>query len=533
MSNRSLGRWHRILGALLGFAAGAAIAQQGPVATTAEGRLRGVHEGALDVYRGVPYARPPVGPLRWRAPAASQPWKGIRAADAFSASCYQGWPVRGWGPYTAEYLDVPRPSEDCLYLNIWTPGGGSGAPLPVLVWIHGGGFGGGSGAIEIYNGSRLAAQGIVVVTINYRVGPFGFLALPALEQQAPGEGAGNYGLEDMIAALRWIQRNIGAFGGDPGRVTIAGQSAGALGVDDLLIAPEARGLFAGAIAQSGSGMGVTALPREEALRNGQQFADLLGAHTLAELRALPPEKIQAALPSFPPSAADAGRPRIPFRPVLDAVVLTADAADGASPAASRVPLLTGYNSDEFLAMEPITARSFEHTARARYGTDADRFLALYPHEDDTAALQAAHDLARDNYMAALLYWSRAHTARNGSPVYAYLFAHPSPVSAPPSFGAFHTAEVPYVFGVLDRARRPYTDADDAVSRQLQGYWLNFIRHGDPNGEGLAPWQAVTEGSMLVMQLGDKPGMRPALSTPAREAAFERYLAGGHALPPAL
>jgi len=219
--------------------------------------------------------------------------------------------------------------------------------------------------------------------------------------------------------------------------------------------------------------------------------------------------------------------------VLDGAVLPADAADGSSPAASHVPLLTGFNSDEFFSPEPITVRSFEQTVHTRYGVDADRFLALYPHADDTAALEAAHALARDNYMAALLYWSRAHTARNGTPVYAYLFAHPSPVPAPPSWGAFHTAEVPYVFGVLDRSRRPYTDADDAVSRQLQDYWLNFIRNGDPNGDGLAPWRAVTMGPLRVMQLGDSPGMRAAISTTEREAAFERYVASGHALPPAL
>jgi len=248
----------RILSLTLGIFA-AAVVSAAPVVATKSGSLQGVHRDPVDVFLGVPYAEPPVGALRWRAPVAVKAWSGVRNATEFGASCYQGWPARQFGPYTAEFVDTPRHAEDCLFLNIWAPARSS-AKAPVMVWIHGGGFGGGSGALSIYDGSHFAAQGIVVVTINYRVGPFGFLAHPELTREAHGTGVGNYGLQDMIEALRWVRGNIEAFGGDPARVTIMGQSAGAMAVNDLIVSPLAKGLFARAIAQSGSGMGIPSIP---------------------------------------------------------------------------------------------------------------------------------------------------------------------------------------------------------------------------------------------------------------------------------
>lgn len=500
-------------------------ASTAPVVVTKSGSLQGVRRDHVDVFLGVPYAEPPVGVLRWHAPITVKAWSGVRKATEFAASCYQEWPARTFGPYTAEFVDTPRHAENCLYLNVWAPAQ-RGAKAPVMVWIHGGGFGGGSGALSIYDGSNFAAQGIVVVTINYRVGPFGFLAHPELTREARGTGAGNYGLQDMIEALRWVRGNIEAFGGDPARVTIMGQSAGAIAVTDLIASPSAKGLFARAIAQSGSGMGIPTIPLAEAERNGERFAKAAGATTLAELRAMPPEKIQAANPLYfgpPPAGAP---PRIELRPVLDGAVLTVDPIDLAAPTASAVPIITGFNADEFMPPRDQTAAEFQQAVRARYGDHADRLLALYPHATDAEAAQSARLLVRDAYMASTYRWAAARARASGQPVYAYLFTHPTPVSKPPSFGTFHSSEIPYLFGVLDRSRRPYGDADEKIAAQLQSYWRNFIRSGDPNGAGLRQWSGVRSGVVQVMGLGDEVGPRPPVSSSARFQALMAYADSG-------
>ncbi|HEY2399189.1 MAG TPA: carboxylesterase family protein, partial [Steroidobacteraceae bacterium] len=339
--------------------------------STTSGNLRGGRDGNVDAYLGIPYAKPPVGALRWRAPVKMDKWTGTRDASGFAASCYQPWPPLHFGPYTPEFTDAPPPSEDCLYLNVWTPRA-PGTRLPVLVWIHGGAFLTGSGAIEIYNGRHLASQGVVVVTINYRVGPFGFLALPELTAESSHGGSGNYGLLDMIAALQWVRENISAFGGSPEEVTIAGQSAGAAAVNDLLASPAARGLFKRAVAESGSGMGFPALALKDAQADALAFAKYLGATTLAELRALPPERLQEAV--WIPIAGSGNeytRPRVLFRPVLDHAVLAADPEDPAAPVQSNVPLITGYNADEgYDPGRTTSVADFERLVRERYGVHA-------------------------------------------------------------------------------------------------------------------------------------------------------------------
>ena len=495
------------------------------VVATNSGSVQGVRHEEVTAFLGVPYAEPPVGALRWRAPVAVQPWTGVRIATEHAASCYQEWPARTFGPYTSEFVDTPRHAEDCLYLNVWAPAQKQ-AKVPVLVWIHGGGFGGGSGAIGIYDGAHLASRGIVVVTINYRVGPFGFLAHPELTREARGTGAGNYGLQDMIEALRWVRANIEAFGGDSARVTIAGQSAGAIAVSDLIVSPLAKGLFASAIAQSGAGMGIPAIPLAEAERNGQSLAKTVGATTLAQLRALPPEKIQAAIPTYfgpPPPGAP---PRIPLLPVLDGAVLPVDPIDPTARVASHVPLITGFNFDEFMPPRDQTVAEFQQSVRDRYGAHADRLLALYPHATDAEVAQSARALVRDAYMASTYRWATDRTRAGGAPVYAYLFTHPTPVAKPPSFGTFHTSEVPYLFGVLDRSRRPYGDSDEQIAKQLQSYWLNFIRSGDPNGGALPRWNPVTGNAVEVMGLGDDVKPRPAVSSPERFQALMGFVDSG-------
>jgi para-nitrobenzyl esterase len=526
---RTLATLALVLAASMAATAADAPPAAAPRAVVRSGTLEGVRRGGVDAFLGVPYARAPVGDLRWRAPEPLEPWSGVRAASAFGPSCPQLWPQPSFGPFTREYIDVPQPAEDCLHLNVWTPSGRRGTRA-VFVWIHGGGFGGGSGAIEIYDGSALAAQGIVVITINYRVGAFGFLAHPELTREAAQSGAGNQGLEDMIAALRWVRDNVRAFGGDPRRVTIGGQSAGAVAVNDLIVSPAARGLFAGAIAQSGSAFGIPAVPLAEAERTGEQLAETLGVRTLAELRALPWERVQGVVLGH----LDPDRPgarHFTFRPVLDGQVLIEDPVHGESRVVTHVPLLTGFTADEFITPGPVIRAAFEEQTRKRYGQHAERLLALYPHATDAEATASAAVAARDAYMAPLVFWAEARSRSAGQPIYPYLYEHPTPSSSPPGWGTFHSSEIPYVFGVLNRAHRPFTPADERIATQLQGYWLNFIRTGDPNGRALARWRRFAPGDTRVMGIGDAPGPRPAVSSAERLAALRAYADDGGTFSP--
>jgi para-nitrobenzyl esterase len=497
-----------------------------PRVETQAGVVEGEHQRTIDLYLGVPYARPPVGALRWRAPQPLESWQGARPTKAFAASCYQPWPAPHFGPYTSEYVDTPQPSEDCLYLNVWTPAARGTAKHPVLVWVHGGGFLGGSGAVPIYDGADLARQGVVVVTINYRVGPFGFLAHRELTAEAKGGPIGNFGLQDVVAALRWVHDNIASFGGDPQAVTVAGQSAGALAVNDLLVSPYARGLFQRAIAQSGSGMGIDAKPRADAERDGDLFATQLGVKGLAALRALPADQVQAAvvMPFVP--RPDGAPPPILFRPQVDGVFLPVDPVDGRAPATSTVPTMTGFNADEFMPPGPQSRVDFERLVRTRFGARSDPILALYPHATDAQADASAHVLQRDVYLTSLALWAGRRAQQPGQRIYAYCFEHPSPVAAGPSFGTFHTSEIPYVFGMLDRNARPYTAADERISKQLQGYWLAFIRTGDPNGKGRAAWAPVSPAGTSIMGIGDHPGPRAPASSPPRFKALQEFVASG-------
>jgi para-nitrobenzyl esterase len=500
---------------------------KGPLVRTKSGSLLGLREGSVVAFLGVPYARPPVGDLRWKAPQPMRPWRGLRNAQTFGASCYQEWPAKPFGPFTQEFVDTPKPAEDCLFLNIWRPAT-EATGMPVFLWIHGGGFGGGSGAVKVYDGANLASRGVVVITVNYRVGPFGFMAHPDLSREQGTSG--NYGLEDMIAALGWVRENARAFGADPDRITIAGQSAGAVAVVDLLSAPKAQGLFTAAIAQSGAGIGINAIPIQQAEENGVKFASQLGVSTIQELRALPAEKVQAAIPTyFGPSGAR--QPRIPFRPVLDGKLLAAEPADGASQSASAVPLITGFTADEFIVPKPVGPSEFEAHVRERFALDADEFLRLYPHATLEESTNSARQLSRDTYMASMWIWAE-HRARLGvAPIYVYIYDHPSPApigadSQGSGWGTFHTSDVPYFFGNLDRSRRAYTNADTEISKQLQARWLAFIERRDPNVPGQPQWNAVDPDAILVMGIGDRVSPLAPVSTPERMAAFLRFVESG-------
>jgi para-nitrobenzyl esterase len=447
-------------------------AAAGPVTVTiSSGRLAGVagRDAGVRVFKGIPFAAPPVGPSRWKAPEPVVAWTGVRAADRFAPACVQN--VTGSRlPWTEEFMHQGAVDEDCLYLNVWTAASGR-ARRPVLVYLYGGGFNEGSGSVAIYDGEALASKGLVVVTLNYRVGVFGFLAHPELAAESRRAASGNYGLLDQVAALRWVQQNIAAFGGDPGNVTIAGQSAGAMSVYLLTASPQTRGLFHRAIVQSGPGalasFGVAssralAQQRTIAAQAGAAFAKARGADSLQALRAKPARELLAPRPGAPP---------VRFGPVLDGWLLTDDVATVYAKGWQQdVPLLTGMNADEGSAFGGYTPD--KAAASREQGMDALRQLVS----------------------------ERAATAK--TPAYVYYFDRAIPWPEHPEFGAFHTAEVPYVFANLALLKRPWTAVDRRLAGTVSSYWVRFATNGNPNGPGATTWPAFTASSPAVMVLGE-------------------------------
>lgn len=467
------------------------------VVKTESGPVSGFSSGtpAVRVYEGIPYAAPPVGVLRWRPPQPPVAWAGVRKADHFSASCMQT--IRGEHlPWTREFMAQYPISEDCLYLNVWTPAARVGARLPVLVWIHGGGFVEGAASPAVYNGEHLARQGVVVVSINYRLGVFGFIAYPGLAAESPHHASGDYGLEDVVAALGWVHRNIAAFGGDPGRVTIAGQSSGAAAVIYMTASPLAKGLFEGAIAESGayiSPPGTVSLADGEA--QGETFAASAGAHSLSELRAMSADQLLAA-------QTKAG---LRFRPDVDGWFLPATIpAIFAAGRQNDVPTITGLTADEgsySAKYGRLTPDEFRQQARERYGARAAEFLKLYPAGSQAQATLSEKESARDSERVSMYLWGvgRAKTAK--TPAYTYYFDRAIPWPGHPEFGAFHSSEIPYWFRNLDVLARPWTAADRSLSESMSGYWLHFIETGTPDRKGLPHWPSVEPGSRVTMQLG--------------------------------
>lgn len=477
------------------------------------------------IFRGIPYAQPPVGDLRWRPPQPPASWTGVHSADSFGPSCMQEV-VGSRPPWTEEFMVQDAVSEDCLYLNVWTPSERADGGLPVLVYIHGGAFREGSGSVAVYDGENLARQGLIVVTINYRLGIFGFLAHPELREESPHLAAGNYGLLDQIAALQWIQENIEAFGGDPNRVTIAGQSAGAMSVHLLLASPLAAGLFHGAIVQSGPGglaaFGVAsdadlALPLPEAEKAGLEFARAKGASSIGELRSLGAEDLM--------SESGGGRPQR-FGPVIDGWCLP-ESVDAifASGRQNDVPTMSGMNADEasaFPGYGQATVDAFREEARRRYDELAESYISLYDPKTDEEAGQAQKQAARHVGLTALrsLADRRAETAE--TPIYLYYFERAIPWPEYPNFGAFHTGEVPYVFDNLQVLDRPWTDQDVAIANRVSTYWVNFAATGNPNGGGLPEWPAYESPNGKTMILGTE--MRAAvLPEPAYADFFREVL----------
>ena len=500
-------------------------AQTTPVIRIVQGELTGIEQGAADAFLGIPYAAAPVGRNRWRAPQSAPYWEGVRSARRFAASCWQNMSPAGVGPWTHEYMPQGRVSEDCLYLNIWTPAPDVRHRLPVLVWIPGGGFVAGSGSADVYNGAKLAAQGIVVVTINYRVGLFGFFVTPALAAEAASEHEppGNYGLQDMIAALQWVHRNIAAFGGDPDAITIGGQSAGAVAVHDLIVSPLATGLFRRAIAQSGLPDSIPALSLAEAEAVGGKFARSK-ASSLAALRALTPQQLSAAAP---PGMDDA------LVPNVDGVLLPAQPETLLVPGAfADVPVLAGIDADEATAfsegqlVESMSQAPWKALLEKTFGAQAPRFAKLYPARTGTERARSARQLHRDLGLAAVYGWSREWTGHAHSAVYGYLFDQVEPGRDSRRWGMFHSSELSYVFGTLDAApERHFTGLDRMLSMHLMQYWANFVKTGDPNGAGLPAWPAMQPPDPKLMVLARTLEPRPVLP-PRKLEAMRAFMAAG-------
>ncbi|HEY6253946.1 MAG TPA: carboxylesterase family protein, partial [Candidatus Angelobacter sp.] len=458
------------------------------------------------VYQGIPFAAPPEGELRWKAPQPPASWQGVRAATEEPHACWQTPYPAAAALYQAK---LPPLSEDCLYLNIWTAAKSARERLPVMVWIHGGGFTRGSGTGIAYDGEVLARKGVVVVTINYRLGIFGFFAHPGLTQESAHHASGNYGLLDQIAALQWVKKNIAAFGGDSHRVTIFGESAGSWAVNALMASPLAKGLFQRAIGESGG-----------------QFAPM-DTLTVAEKAG---EKLATTLKADQGSAADAVKAlravsaedllkstdHDTARAIVDGYTLPQSVAQvfGAGKQ-NDVPLLVGSNADEGTTLAPqgvnLKAAAFTNGVSSRYGKLAEQFLKLYPGASDEQAVQSFYAAYRDQAFGwEMRTWARLQARTGHQPVYLYYFTRTAPGPLSQRLGAFHALEIAYVFGNFPWPF-PWQDSDHKLSDAITSYWTNFARNGDPNGTGLPKWPAYTANADQALELGDKIQVRSEIN----------------------
>ena len=512
----------RILGALLALTAGVsaiAAAAEAAAFRVDGGQIADVapDRSGIRVFKGIPFAAPPVGELRWKAPQPLKPWDGTREADAWGPRCVQSSRLGDIDPLNA------RMSEDCLYLNVWTPAKSNGDRLPVMLWIYGGSLNVGSGSQPEYDGANLAKKGVVVVTINYRVDVFGFLAHPELAKETDANASGNYGIQDQIAALKWVQKNIAAFGGDLERVTIFGESAGSFSVSMLMASPSAKGLFARAIGESGAWMSPLPAffglkPRTMAEQDGLKFAQSLGASTISDLRAKSADELLQASVKDPAVAA---------RGVIDGYVIAeSPAAIFAQGRQNDVPLLVGWNADEgtyFAARIPFGpgTPTYADRIRQQFKEQADAVLKLYAPEGSAPEQEKAA-------FAALLgdeligyggwAWAERVATTGKSPTYRYYFnrrppgapqfSGVRPLAAP---GVYHSAELCYVFNNLQAVDWPWEAEDRRLADAMSSYWVNFAKTGDPNGEGLPRWPAYKPGGGgQMMELGKDLTARPEL-----------------------
>ncbi|BAV05300.1 para-nitrobenzyl esterase [Filimonas lacunae] len=512
------------------------VAQSAPQVKTANGIIEGVLEkSGIHAFKGVPFAAPPVGALRWKAPAAAANWEGVRMAKKFAPKPMQ---TNVFGDMNSR---ADSASEDCLYLNVWAPAPAKGkALLPVLVYFYGGGFVAGDASEPRYDGESMARQGIVALTVNYRLGVFGFLAHSELSTEAPYHASGNYGLLDQAAALQWVHDNIAAFGGDPKRVTIAGESAGSVSVSAQMISPLSRDFIAGAIGESGSLLGtLRAVSLQEGEHTGAEFATAAGKNSLEDLRAMPADALLQAAAQF-------GVFR--FSSVVDRYFFpTSPYAMYDEGQQAQVPLLVGWNNLEMghqmiLGQEKPTKENYEKAVQRLYGNKATDVLKLYKATTDDEVIAAADDLAGDRFIGFSTWkWSNVHINTSNKPVYRYIYerARPEMVSAmgnvvpglaggvqksttavkpPPARGAVHSAEIEYAMGNLATNKvYAWTKEDYAISQVMQAYFANFIKTGNPNGKGLPAWPiATSQTPVQVMHINVQ-------SAAAAEQHRDRYL----------
>ena len=498
---------------------------------TANGTVEGITEqSGVHVYRGIPFAAPPVGDLRWKPPQPARNWAGIRSAAQFGPRCVQA------AIYSDMIFRSNGMSEDCLYLNVWTPATSTRERLPVLVYFYGGGFVTGDGSEARYDGESMARKGIVSLTVNYRLGVFGFLAHPDLTKESPHHASGNYALLDQNAALRWVHKNIAAFGGDPDKVTIAGESAGSIAVSAQMASPLSKNLFAGAIGESGAAIAPTLppVPLAQGEEEGTKFAASVGATSLAALRAMPTGQIQEAA-AKPPAWRFASTVDGYFLRKLPVEVFAAGEH-------VKVPLLVGWNSEEssaraILATSDPTPENLAAALQRLYGDRAGDALKVYASSTPDDVWQVATDLASDRFIAYSTWkWASLHGKSGGKPVYRYLFARPRPqmsaaaertasgasagTAAPRAGprGAVHAAEIEYAMGNL-AANKVYawTPDDEKVSEVMHAFFANFVKTGNPNGPGLPQWPAANSGPVVeVMRLDVDSHAEP-------EMTRDRYL----------
>ena len=462
---------------------------------TDKGKVHGktINSDKVRAWMGIPYAAPPVGDMRWKAPQPAEKWKGERDATSYGAHCAQN-PV-----FQDMIFQDKGSSEDCLFLNVYAPAtADSKAKLPVMFWIHGGGFSGGGSNEPRHNGDFLPLKGVVLVTINYRLGVFGFLATPDLAKEAGGS-AGNYGLMDMVAGLTWVKNNIKEFGGDPGNVTIFGESAGSFAVSTLMASPMAQGLFHKVIGESGAAVGRGPLPygtlAEREVKDAEWVAGL-NAPTLAALRALPTQTILDACK----------KPGVSFPPDVDGKLLTEPVPDTyAAGKQAHVPLLAGWNADEgnFMAMQGNTVDKWKAMSATLFKDRAADFIKLYPGDTDEQALRSAIDYGSDAFIAYGTWaWLEAQLKTGSSPVYRYHFElAATPSKFHPGTFAFHSDDIEYVFGTLDtRPGWEVRPEDRTLSDQVMTYWTNFAKAGDPNGSGVPVWPKYTDDGFQLIHL---------------------------------
>ncbi len=477
------------------------------------GEVQGVVTEGISIFKGIPFAAPPVGDLRWKEPAPLQAWTGVKKADAFGPACMQAANSQG---------NTAPVSEDCLYLNVWTPARKPGEKIPVIVWIYGGGFSGGSTSISMYDGMGFAKKGVVLVSVAYRVGPFGFLAHPELSRES-GKGSGNYGLEDMIAGLKWVKENIARFGGDPDKVTIFGHSAGGVAVNLLAASPVAKGLFHRVLCMSGgsfgplrtsneggAGMGSPALKLAES--TGEAFLKKLGAADIKAARAMSAEAIQKNI-----AGATGGGG---FRPVADGYVVPSDLYSiYQARRFNDTPILVGNTSNE-LGRGNATAAQFEKQIKSQYGLHADAILSVYPHSTDAEAAKSSTGISRESSFSWSTWtWARLQSEKGKGKAFEYYYDY----HAPDVDGSGHGSDVPYAFQTLSGGRGGAPKPEDLkLSDMISSYWVNFAKSGDPNGPGLPKWPAFAENDQQAMVFDAAPGAR-SVPNLDKLKAFDAYV----------